>query len=166
MRTWTIETHRETDGGVPSQDALDTYVDRLSDAHAAIRITPQGRLSSRLTITATDLVSAIAVGSDAEESASSAAGFGGRVTAVTAADAATPDGDAAWIRTPLLNLSDIGKRLGISRQRASQLANDHPRFPPAAVRTSNGALYEEAAIRVFETNWLRKSGRPPGTTSP
>lgn len=162
MRDWTVELHRETGRGDPDRDALDTYLDQLVDHHAALSATPQGRVSARLTVAAADPATAVAHALEAEEAAATKADLGGHVTAVTVADAATPDGEATWIRTPLLGLTDIGKLLGVSRQRASELAKDHALFPPAVVRSSTGSLFEEAAIRAFKDSWERKVGRPAG----
>jgi hypothetical protein len=105
---------------------------------------------------------AVAVALEAEDAAATKAELGGYVTAVTVADAATPDGEATWIRTPLLGLTDIGKLLGVSRQRAAELAKDHALFPPAVVRTASGSLFEEGAINAFKDSWERKVGRPAG----
>ena len=146
MRDWTVELHRETGRGDPDRDTFGTYLDDLVVHHVALSATPQGRVSTRLTVTATDPATAVAHALEAEDAAATKAGLGGHVTAVTVADAATPDGEATWIRTPLLGLTDIGKLLGVSRQRASELAKDHALFPPAVVRTSTGSLFEEAAI--------------------
>jgi len=87
---------------------------------------------------------------DTERAAAATAGLTCAVTALTVADAATPDGDATWIRTPLLGLTDIGKLIGVSRQRAGQLAAEHPLFPPAVARAGVGPLYEEVAILAFQ----------------
>ncbi len=162
MSEWTVELHRETGGGEPDRDALDTYLDQLVEVHAAVSATPQGRVSARLTITAPNPATAVAAALEADTAASAAAGLTGPVTALTVADASTPDGDATWIRTPLLGLTDIGKLLGVSRQRAGQLATEHPLFPTAVARAGVGPLYEEVAILAFRDSWERKGGRPAG----
>ncbi len=79
----------------------------------------------RLTFSATDASSALGMALSLEDAAAAPAGLEGIVTAVVVADANTPDGEATWVRTPLLNLTTIGERLGVSRQRAAQLANEH-----------------------------------------
>lgn len=160
MQDWTLEIHRETGGGVVDADSLDTYLNSLADVHAAISFTPQGRLSARFAVPASDPAGAAVNAIRVEEAATVAAGIGGDVTAIVLADARTPDGEATWIRTPLLSLTDIGKLLGVSRQRASQLANNHPLFPAPAARPSTGPLFEAAAVSAFRDSWARKSGRP------
>jgi len=162
MSDWTVELHRETGGGEPDRDALDTYLDQLVAHHAAVSATPQGRVSARLTVTGPDPAAAAAAALDADTAAAAAANLTGTVSALTVAAADTPDGDATWIRTPLLGLTDIGKLLGVSRQRASQLAAEHPQFPPAVARAGVGPLYEEVAVLAFQDSWERKGGRPAG----
>jgi hypothetical protein len=154
--------HRETGRGDPNRDTLDTYLDELADHHAAVGATPQGRVSARLTVTAADPNAAVTIALEADQAAALAADLGGYVTALTIADATTPDGEATWIRTPLLGFTDIGKLLGVSRQRAAQLASEHPLFPPAVAHTASGSLFEEAGIRAFQDSWKRKVGRPSG----
>ena len=80
----------------------------------------------------------------------------GRLT-ITAAD-------ATWVRTPLLNLTAIGDRLGVSGQRAAQLAHDHPLFP--APVEADKPLYEQAAVEAFADVWERKTGRAAGNPVP
>ena len=160
MIDWIVELHRETGGGAPDRDALDTYLAALTTHDAAVSATPQGRISARLTVSGADAATAVGIALGVEEAAGAAAGLGGVVTAVVVAAAGTPDGDATWVRTPLLNLTAIGHRLGVSRQRAGQLAQDHPLFP-APVEAAV-PLYEAAAIEAFADAWERKTGRPAG----
>ncbi len=95
-----------------------------------------------------------------------AADLAGVVTAVVVADATTPDGEATWVRTPLLSLSEIGELLGGSRQRAGHAAHDHALFPPRAASYAERPLYEAAAIEAFADAWYRKTGRPAGKPAP
>ena len=75
-----------------------------------------------------------------------------------------PESAETWVRTPLLNLTAIGDRLGVSRQRAAQLAHEHPLFP--APVEADKPLYEQAAVEVFADVWERKTGRPAGKPAP
>ena len=152
--------HRETGRSQSDLTTLDTYLDNLTVHHAAVSVTPHGRISPRLTVDAPDPAAAVGFALEAESAAAEAAGVAGVVTAVTVADAATPDGEATWIRTPLLNLAAVGKLLGVSRQRAGQLANEHPSFPAAVA--GPGSLFEQAAVEQFLDSWDRKGGRPAG----
>ncbi len=166
MIDWTVELHRETGRSDPDRDSLDRYLAALAVHDAAVSATPQGRVSPRLTINAADAATAVGEALEAEEAAATTADFGGVVTAVVVADANTPDGETNWVRTPLLSLSEIGEMLGVSRQRSSQLARDHPQFPHQAASYAGRPLYEAAAIEAFADVWHRKTGRPAGKPAP
>ena len=161
MIDWTLELHRETGRAHLGWDTLDTYVAALATHQATVSATPQGRVSLRLTVAATDAATAVAAALSAEEAAAAAAELDGVITAIVVADAASPDGEASWVRTPLLSISEIGGLLGVSRQRASQLSHDHPLFPHRAASYAGRPLYEAAAIEAFADVWHRKTGRPP-----
>jgi predicted DNA-binding transcriptional regulator AlpA len=54
----------------------------------------------------------------------------------------------------LLNLSDIGRLLGVSRQRAAQLAQ-HAEFPEPAGEMGRGKVWRAKDIE----KWARATGR-------
>jgi hypothetical protein len=54
----------------------------------------------------------------------------------------------------MVNLSDIGRLLGVSRQRAAQLAEHHD-FPEPAGQMGRGKVWR----RVDVEKWARASGR-------
>jgi hypothetical protein len=54
----------------------------------------------------------------------------------------------------MLNLSDIGRLLGVSRQRAAQLAQ-HAGFPKPAGEMGRGKVWRKTDIE----QWARASGR-------
>lgn len=60
----------------------------------------------------------------------------------------------------LVGYAEIADMLGVSRQRARQLA-DAAGFPPAAVTTAAGPLRVRAAVEAWASNWRRQGGRPP-----
>lgn len=63
--------------------------------------------------------------------------------------------------TTHIGLADIGRILGVSKQRAAQLAR-RPDFPPAVVFTSNGRFWLPEDITTWESTWDRTnpSSRP------
>lgn len=61
---------------------------------------------------------------------------------------------------PLVGPTEIGERLGVSRQRASELIRENPDKFPVVARTSRGALYLESSLKRFQASWQRRSGRP------
>lgn len=63
----------------------------------------------------------------------------------------------------LAGLAEIASLAGVSRQRASQLAN-HPDFPEPVQRLAMGPVWREADVTKFLTS-PRKAGRKPKEAS-
>lgn len=64
----------------------------------------------------------------------------------------------------LVTLADIARKLGVTRQRAHQVAQK-PDFPQIFAATSAGRLWHEADVDRFITDWGRQPGRPKKETS-
>ncbi|HXH77302.1 hypothetical protein [Nocardioides sp.] len=62
----------------------------------------------------------------------------------------------------LVGHADIADMLGVSRQRAGQLA-DRPGFPPAVMTIKAGPLRVRDQVEDWARTWDRKSGRPAKT---
>jgi predicted DNA-binding transcriptional regulator AlpA len=60
----------------------------------------------------------------------------------------------------LVGVSELAELLGVSRQRASELANSKT-FPKPVAQLSSGPVWVEAAVRRYENEWPRRPGRPP-----
>lgn len=60
----------------------------------------------------------------------------------------------------LVGYTQIAKKLGVSRQRAREIATTTKGFPAVAVETTNGPLYMERLVDAFVERWDRKVGRP------
>lgn len=59
----------------------------------------------------------------------------------------------------LVGLSEIASILGVTRQRASQLARDYDDFPPPVAELASGRVWETAAVEA----WAKAHPeRPPG----
>lgn len=63
----------------------------------------------------------------------------------------------------LVSLTEIGRMLNVTKQRAGQLAA-RPDFPQPVVRLASGPLYAKAAVGQFEKTWVRQTGRPKKKT--
>jgi len=62
----------------------------------------------------------------------------------------------------LVGYTEVGKMLGVSRQRARQLAEENPGFPAPVARLAAGPVFSRASVRAFELAWpRRRTGRPP-----
>lgn len=60
----------------------------------------------------------------------------------------------------LAGLSEVASLIGVSRQRAGQLAAEHEDFPPAVARLKSGPVFVADQVRGFLSRWKRSSGRP------
>lgn len=70
----------------------------------------------------------------------------------------------------LIGISEIGRLLGVSRQRAHTLAHQEPDFP-APAKTGARALYTRSSIEAFDKRWKatrnpRGGPRPRKTPQP
>lgn len=62
----------------------------------------------------------------------------------------------------LLGLTEIAALLGVSRQRASQLATEYEDFPRPVAELASGRIWETAAIEAWASDHpVRPPGRPP-----
>jgi hypothetical protein len=59
----------------------------------------------------------------------------------------------------LVGFKDIAVMLGVSQQRAAQLA-ERPEFPPPIGRPAAGPVYTRDSVAAFAGSWQRKGGRP------
>lgn len=101
---------------------------------------------------------------DASDAAQTAAGVTGllkptRLYVLPAADFLAAGGAHPGVYTAdLVGMTEIGRILGVSRQRASTLAKTEPDFP-APVRPGPRALYGRASVEAFGKRW--KATRNP-----
>jgi len=61
----------------------------------------------------------------------------------------------------LAGIAEVAELLGVSKQRAGEVARTHPDFPEAIANLAAGPVYTRASIEAFEKRWERKrTGRP------
>jgi hypothetical protein len=65
----------------------------------------------------------------------------------------------------LIALAEAARLLGVSRQRARQLAL-RPDFPAPVARLATGPVYLLEGVELFQAGWIRKPGRPARTATP
>ncbi|MBP2704419.1 hypothetical protein JOL79_11400 [Microbispora sp. RL4-1S] len=63
----------------------------------------------------------------------------------------------------LLGYAEIATVLQVSRQRARELAETHPDFPPPVSRLSMGPIFTLESVMDFAKGWERRAGRPRKT---
>lgn len=120
-------------------------------------------------IDGTDFRQATAAGIDTILKAFAGSGIEGRVVSLEA-HIADPEVARAEIhrifREMFLGTSEVAERLGVSRQRVSELAKTHPDFPEPVERLRSGPIYFNEDIDKFERNWeRRRTGRPRSKAS-
>jgi len=62
-------------------------------------------------------------------------------------------------RRILVGVAELADRLGVSRQRVSQLAKEHRGFPRPEADLASGPVWDESAIEAFVQRWDRSPGR-------
>ena len=94
-----------------------------------------------------------------------------RLYVLPTADALLEAAHPAPLNLDLIGISQIAEELGVSRQRAGQLADDED-FPAPVLTPPSGRLYTRASVQAFHQRWLqtrnprggpRRRARPPAT---
>jgi len=61
----------------------------------------------------------------------------------------------------LVGLTEIASMLGVTRQRAGQLARDYDDFPPPVAELASGRVWETVAVEAWaKAHPARPAGRP------
>ncbi|NJP33706.1 hypothetical protein HCJ94_17380 [Micromonospora sp. HSS6-12] len=63
----------------------------------------------------------------------------------------------------LVGTAEVAQMLGVSTQRAGELARTNPAFPAPVATLKMGPVWTRASIEAFDRGWERRSGRPPKT---
>jgi hypothetical protein len=140
------------------EDALDDLMDRLADFSPALAKS-KDLLRTALVLDAPDAESAIMVALRHVRSALRATNI---ETVLTQISAVTNEVMAARLREGsiprLVGITEIAKYLGVTRQRASELAKSNG-FPPSVTRLASGPVWLEASMMHFASRWKRVPGR-------
>lgn len=83
-----------------------------------------------------------------------------RLLVQTTADFLAETAHPAPMNLDLVGITEIAGELGVSRQRAGQLA-DGPDFPAPVVRPASGRLYTRDSVQAFADRHPRIGGRGP-----
>lgn len=63
-------------------------------------------------------------------------------------------------RVEVLTASEVGKILGVSRQRVYQLLDEHEDFPRPVAILPRGAVWNRISVEQWRRAWPRRPGRP------
>jgi hypothetical protein len=148
----------------PTDDQADRLAEALPEYSLTTHDRDRGRITLRFEIKSRTLVSAVSKALLRARAATTYA-FGEShpepcaVRVLSAEDHEREIGDVET--RDLIGFTQIGKMLGVTRQRAAQLAErqDFPR-PAVPARERKGPLFARPAVIRFATSWQRQGGRP------
>jgi transcriptional regulator with XRE-family HTH domain len=160
---WSVEIDVEVEvgDGQEAEDRIERLLEVLADRSPALSYGPR-LLSARFSVTERRAKDAIWRGLDVLSDSLEKAGF-------------TPPGDAIRMEAEsyedleqrlavsdmheLVGVAELAEFLGVSRQRASELANARE-FPAPVTRLASGPLWRKSAVARFQNRWPRHPGRP------
>lgn len=148
--------------GDVDQERLDALVRALPGFGVVTADGETRRLRAEMTVEAgtvrqaTD--TALRAGRAAYAQAFGTAGEPVSLRVLTAADAEEEAARPAGL--DLIGLREIAEILGVSPQRAKQLADEHPDFPDPVARPLMGPIFTRASVEAFNGRWERRPGRP------
>ncbi len=146
--TWTSYLTYTAPGLAPAD--TDALRDTLGAA-ALVYDPNSGRLQITLELGADTLEAAAAA---ALRTAAAATGLlkPTRLYVLPTTDAAAETAHPAPLDLDLIGITQIADELGVSRQRAGQLADDAD-FPEPVLNPPSGRLYTRASVRAFKRHW-------------
>lgn len=155
MNSWTSRVEWDTTDPY-DDDALDAIMEQLASHSPAIAHEDGDTWSATITIHTSTLRQAIARSLEAVEVA-----VRQRTNGIEVLREVTFDRRVAHPSIPeLWGHAETAEHLGVTRQRAAQLADEHDTFPPAVVVTKAGPLRVRSQVEAWARTWERKTGRP------
>lgn len=147
--TWTAQL-TYTAGGLTSDDT--TALAETIDGANIVYDSDTGRLQIALEVDAPTLHQAA---DDALHATAAATGLlkPTRLQVLTTADFIAETEHPPTLNLDLIGVTEIAAELGVSRQRAGQLA-DGPEFPAPVVHPTSGRLYTRASVQAFQRRWV------------
>lgn len=157
IQSWSayVELHSIT----TPDSVLDEMHDLLAEHHASIGFAPNDNLSVQLSVEATTARQAIDAAIKAVTKAARDAGAPDQVVGVELVTEAEQERRLASPVVPdLAGLTEAGEILGVSKQRAGQLA-DTTDFPTAVAHLKSGPVFVTEQVRTFAAR-RKGTGRP------
>lgn len=146
-----------------ADDAVDNIHEALHAYAPSVGITQAGALSVLLAVEAGTLRQAADEALRLVKGAAQGVGAGRTVTHLQVQPWHLFEAEVLAPAVPeLMGLADIAELLGVSRQRARELA-DTAAFPDPVQRLRSGPLFIADEVRRFHATWTRRSGRPRRT---
>jgi len=162
MTEWSVELQAAGGRGTAhlDEDSIDELLDMLGHEAAAVSHMP-GRYSIRLTVQASDIPGALAEATSRVSAAVTKAGLPSwPFVQATVLSADELDRDLTQPGLPaFLGVAELAQRLGVTRQRASDLAKSSS-FPRPIANLASGPIWAEPNVTRYISTWTRRPGRP------
>ena len=146
-------------------EVIDTVRDLLAEYSPSVGAESNHNLSAHVSVNARTAVQALDA---AIKAVTMAALEAGASTTVVGVELTTEEELERLNATPLIpelcGLGEVAEILGISSQRASQLARLNGSFPPAVARLKSGPVFITWQVEAFRDRWTRRPGRPKKAT--
>jgi hypothetical protein len=161
MTEWSVELQAVGDGTARlDEDGIGDLIEALSQESAAVSFLP-GRYSVRLTVQASDIPAALAEATSRASGAVEKARL--PLWPFVQATVLTAEEFDRELRQPalpvLLGVAELAERLGVTRQRASDLARASS-FPRPITTLASGPVWAEPTVTRYIGTWTRRPGRP------
>ena len=170
---WSVEVEVAGEGESVDLDLLDDFMELLEPYNASVTGTPEApepagtaRYGAILSIDAADVESAVAEGVRVFRDHAEKVGLEPwPIVSMRVMTEEELDAELARPTFPtLLGVAELAAVLGVSKQRASELANS-TRFPRPFLTLASGPIWLEPAVLRFVETWDRKPGRPRSEAS-
>ncbi len=164
--TPTAEWHAVVEVNQPTldDDQIDTLTDELPGYATLTHNADRGRLSMRFIVDAATLRQATETALRAARRACGVA-FASKVPELTQIRVLPVDDQMRELEYPqpqdLIGYVEIAEILGVTRQRARELATTNPDFPRPLAQLAASPVYTRPSVTAFAARWpRRRTGRP------
>jgi hypothetical protein len=160
MREWSVDIEAET---YPDHDEVsaDEILERLARYAPALSLGPAG-LDVRVNVKATDIYKAFERAWEAVHKA-----IPGvkpvRVDVEAVEDLGRRLNESN--KPDVVGVAELAEMLGVTKQRASALAQENSGFPPPITFLKSGPIWKRSHVARFAGKWIRKPGRRPSNAA-
>lgn len=161
MNHWSVMVAASVPAPLTEEQAEALAVALGPDSAVALRYEPIPEVSARFDVQAGTLRAAVANGITTFAHAMDALGVTYTPEEAEACTYEALDRELARPQVPpLVGMAEIADMLGVSRQRAHQVA-EREDFPAPVQHLAAGSVYARSAVERFVAGWSRRAGRPP-----
>jgi hypothetical protein len=149
-------------------DVVSDVLEALEDSAAVASLSARS-LGIRLCVDASEVLAAASKAAELVDAATRARGLSRSEWPIVGIAVATMDDLADELAqpnaVPLAGVAELAAVLGVSKQRASELARSRT-FPKPLVTLASGPVWAVAAVESFSRTWSRRPGPKPSGAKP